>query len=286
MRDLGSFAQKAAPYATGLKLPDIAVILPQSRQLSVRNAEALTAQQAAIRALYYQNRVEAYAVGEYQIDTLGNPKLIILPSAYGLNDGALAAIEDRVRSGAVLLISGPFDLDEHMHPTNRSAAIGLDAVLGPLHSREKVLHSAAGDIPLEYTAMSTTTLDQAMLPNGSNWIEVPLGKGKILYSTLPLELNTDLASIAKVYAYAVKTADVSRTYTTPINNPGILVCPTKLADGTLYVLESETETAAVSFSDIRSGKTFSGNLEAGRAALLLVGKDGELVSSYGWNSAQ
>lgn len=108
MRDLGDFAKAAAPYATGLLLPEIAIILPQSLQLSVYNSQALAAQQMAVRVLYQHNRMEGYAVGEYQTDTLGNPKLILLPSVYGLSQKAWSDIEARVRAGAILLISGPF----------------------------------------------------------------------------------------------------------------------------------------------------------------------------------
>jgi hypothetical protein len=132
MRDLGSFAKAAAPQATGLRLPEIAILLPQSFQLSVYNAQALAAQQTAIHVLYQRNRLEAYAVGEYQTDTLGMPKLIIVRSAYGLTTKAWADIESRVRAGAVVLISGPFASDEHLHETDRARTIGLPAELTEL----------------------------------------------------------------------------------------------------------------------------------------------------------
>jgi hypothetical protein len=51
MRALGEFAKEAAPYAKGFQLPEIAIVLPQSLQMSVYNAEALAAQQAAVRAV-------------------------------------------------------------------------------------------------------------------------------------------------------------------------------------------------------------------------------------------
>jgi hypothetical protein len=41
-----------------------------------------------------KERAEAYAVGEYQIDRLGSPKLIILPSPYVLTAEAWDAIVD------------------------------------------------------------------------------------------------------------------------------------------------------------------------------------------------
>jgi hypothetical protein len=283
MRDLGGFARQAAPYATGLTLPDVALVLPQSLQLSTRNSQAVEAQQTAVRVLYQYSRVEVYAVGEYQMDTLGTPKLIVLPSAYGLSDQAWAAIEARVRAGAVLLISGPFSGDEHMHLTDRARKLGIDATPIPLQLRDEILHAPQGDLPLQYRGMATTLLDRNTLPGGRNFVELPLGKGKVLFSTLPLELNSDFASIAAVYADALETAGVARTYTTAVSNPGVLICPTRLPHATLYVLTSETETTTVSFTDTRSGKLFSGRLSAGRAALLLVGERGQLLTSYGWN---
>jgi hypothetical protein len=41
MRDMGGFAKRAAPHSTGLKLPEVAIVLPQTLQLSVFNSTAL-----------------------------------------------------------------------------------------------------------------------------------------------------------------------------------------------------------------------------------------------------
>ena len=141
MRDLGRFAEQAAPSATGLILPQVAIVLPQSLQLSVYNHEAIEAQQTAVRVLYNYDHAAAYAAGEYQIETLGTPRLIILPSAYGLTEAAWGAIEARVREGAVLLASGPFDGDAHLHPTRRAADAGIE-----LHNRTAGI--ARPDLPL------------------------------------------------------------------------------------------------------------------------------------------
>ncbi|MGH9567461.1 MAG: hypothetical protein ACRD4I_15875, partial [Candidatus Angelobacter sp.] len=226
----------------------------------------------------------AYAVGEYQIDTLGSAKLILLPSAYGLTDAAWNAIEKRVRDGAVLLVSGPFSDDPHLHPTNRAAGVGLNYEEVPLLLREQKFQWAGGTLALSYGGLKTTVLSRAALPDGKDWMEQPLGKGKILFSALPLELNDRLDSIAAVYAYALKAAGVEAVYTTTITDPGLLICPTVLPHATLYVLTSETNETSISFRDKKSGQHFSGQLEPGRAALLLVGEDGTLITSYGWNS--
>lgn len=285
MRDLGDFAKQGEPFGTGLQLPEVAIVLPQSLQMSVYNPEALTAQQRAVRVLYNYDRAAAYAVGEYQIGTLGNPKLIILPSAYGLTDKAWKALEAHVREGAVLLISGPFADDAHLHPTDRAAAVELGYRTVPLELRDQDFEWAGKALPLVYPGDATTILSRAVLPDHEDWKEVSLGKGRILFSALPLELNSRLDSVAAVYAYALKLAGVQPEYTTTVRNPGILICPTLLPKATLYVLTSETNTTRVSFTDARSRKTFSGTLLPGRAAIVLVGTDGKLLAGYHWDGA-
>ncbi len=283
MRDLGDFAKQAEPYATGLQLPQVAIVLPQSLQMSVYNSQALTAQQNAVRVLFNYDRAAAYAVGEYQIQTLGNPKLILLPSAYGLTHAAWQALEAHVRAGATLLISGPFNESPHLHPTERAASVGLGYKNVPLELRNQSFTFPGGTVPLVYAGDTTTILRRAALPDGQDWKEVQLGKGRILFSALPLELNTRLGSVAKVYAYALKAAGVKPEYTTTITDPGILICPTLLPQATLYVLTSETNQTHVEFRDARSGATFTGTLPPGRAALLLVGTNGKLLASYHWH---
>ena len=282
MQELGRFAHEAAPYATAWNAPQVAIILPQSLQLSAYNAEALSAQQTAVRVLHNYNHVAAYAVGEYQPDTLGDPKLILLPSAYALTDAAWKAIEDRVREGAVLLISGPFAGDPHQHATDRAETLGLPYRRIPLEQREQVVSMAGSTVALTYSGMKTTVLSEAELADGKAWAEKSLGKGKILFSALPLELNDRLDSVAAVYAYALKVAKVEPIYTTALQDPGILICPTLLPHATLYALTSETNQTQVSFRDAHSGKTFRGELQPGRAALLLIDENGTLITNYGW----
>ena len=282
MQRLGEFAQSAAPYATDFIKPDIAIILPQSLQLSVYNGLAIEAQQNAVRALYYYARGEAYAVGEYQIASLGSPKLIILPSSFVLTESAWQAIVDRVKSGAILLVTGPFGGDAHFHPTGRQDQVGLAYLDAPLTLRSNTFQWPGGEEQFTFTGNKTTILSRAQMSGDKDWVEQPLGKGKILFAALPIELNQNLKAVGDIYRYAMKAAAVSPTYTTTVTDAGMLICPTRLPGATLYVLTSESNQKAISFHDVRSGKDFSGQLENGRAALLLISDEGKLITSYNW----
>jgi hypothetical protein len=282
MRDLGQFARQAAPFADKLVEPEVAIVLPQSLQLSVNNSFGVEAQQTAVRALYNYAHSQAYAVGEYQSQLLGSPKLILLPSPIGVTEEAWQAIEQRVQAGAVLLVTGPFGGDAHFHATGRQDAAGLPYVDAPLSARETLFHFPGGDESLAFSGLKTTILNRAILPNGGEWAEKTLGQGKILFAAFPLELNDNIQAVADVYNYALKTANITPVYTTTLKDPGILICPTVFPTATLYVLSSESNRSEVSFTDQRSGKSFSGTLPSGRAALLLVGTDGKVLASYHW----
>jgi hypothetical protein len=285
LRDIGSFAEHAAPSATSLVQPQIAIVLPQSFQLSVYNAYALEAQQQSIRALYQYARLDAYAVGEYQTELLGHPKLIILPSPCTLDESAWRGILSRVEAGATLLVSGRFDEDAHFHATGRQSQIGLDYQPGPLLIRENIVKWPGGEARLTYSGEKTTYLDRALLPNADTWTEKPLGKGHILFAPLPLELNDNVQAIGDVYRYAAKTAGVVPDYSTNLHDPGILICPTRFPHATLYVLTSESDRTEVSFRDGLSGKAIAGWLLPGHAAMLLIGEGGEILASWNWDLA-
>ena len=182
----------------------------------------------------------------------------------------------------MLLISGPFGMDAHLHPTGRAAKVGLDYLTTPLEIRDQTFEWAGEPLQLSYGGLKTTKLSRAELPGNKDWAEVRLDKGRILFSALPLELNDRPEATAAVYAYAIKAAGIEPAYTTTIHDAGMLICPTELAEATLYVLASETNRRDVAFHDARSGKNFKGVLEPGRAALLLVGKDGKLITAYNW----
>jgi hypothetical protein len=281
LTELARFAEAARPHLSDAVDPDVALVLPQSLQLSVFNHYALEAQQKAVRALYHHARGSAYAVGEYQLDLVGDPKLILLPSPWALSEGAWKALEAKVRDGATLLLTGRFDLDEHFLPTGRHRRVGLDYEAALLDTREHRLEWPGGSDRVTFSGDKTTYLERAAPADGTSFVAQPLGAGEILFFPLPLELADDLEVLGAVYRWAMERTGVARVYETAVADPGILVCPTVLEGGTLYVLTSESATPRqVSFRDLASGAEVEAALPPGRAALVLVTRDGEVAARY------
>jgi hypothetical protein len=276
---LARFAKEAQPHLADARPSDVVLVLPQSLQLSVLGHYGLEAQQRCVRALYHEARASAEAVGEYQVELLGNPRLILLPSPWILSARAWDALLGRVQAGATLLVTGRFDGDEHFRPTGRQHAIGLDYERGLLATRENPVQWPGGAGRAVFSGDKTTYLEKAILPGGATFARRAVGRGQVLFSSLPLELNDDLRLLGEVYRWALAEAKVEPVYRTTLDDPGILICPTPLESGTLYVLTSESSVRRdVRFRDVASGRDLRVDLAPGRAALLLVTHDGEVVA--------
>jgi hypothetical protein len=244
-------------------------------------------QQKAVRALYHYARSTAFAVGEYQLSQMPDAKLIIVPAPWVLNQKAWGLLMGNVRAGATLLISGRVDADEHwvavpermqewLVPSGNVKYAPAD-----LTTREVDVEWPGGIAHLSYSEDKTTYAQRGVLGNGQTFDDISLGKGHIFYFAVPLELSDQLDEIGRTYKYAMKRAGVSSPYETSCEDPGILICPTQLPEATLYVLTSESsDTDTVEFRDKLSGKDLQVRLAAGRAALMLVGKDGRIIASY------
>jgi hypothetical protein len=282
LHGIAEFARKAQSYATGVRPPETAIVLPQSLQLSPFNTYALEAQQKAVRVLYQYVRSAAFAVGEYQISQMPAAKLIIVPSPWVLSQDAWDLLMERVRAGATLLISGRVDADDHWVPVpKRTNWWNVKYEPADLTTREVEVNFPGGTVHLSYSGDKTTYAQRGQLSNGKTFDEISLGKGEILYFTFPIELADQLDGIAKIYKYASEQAGVDPSYSTSCSDPGILICPTELYNGTLYVFTSESANSSpFEFHDNLSGKRFMVHLEPGRAGLMLVDKDGKVEASY------
>ncbi|MGO9096486.1 MAG: beta-galactosidase [Bryobacteraceae bacterium] len=281
LSNLARFARDAQPYATEVRLPEIALVLPQSLQLSVFNNWSIEAQQKSVRALYHVARGSAYAVGEYQLRLLGNPKLIVAPAPWIMRQESWEALLEKVRAGATLLISGRIDADEHFHPVEgRTRGWAEGYAPAPLTARETTVEWPGGSARLTYSGDKTTYGERGWLPGGA-FLEKQVGQGRILYFAYPLELADEVESIGRIYRYAIARAGVKEAYETSCQDTGILICPTRLPNATLYALTSEVSApSSCTFRDAASGAQVSFTLPPGRTALLVIDSQGKTVAQY------
>ncbi len=282
LRGISEFARSAQAYTTEAQLPEIALVLPQSLQLSVFGGSGISAQQNALRALYHYARGTAFAIGEYQLSQMPDAKLIIVPAPCVINRDAWNILITKVKAGSTLLISGRIDADEHWTPVpERMQDLIADYISAPLTTREIAVEWPEGISHLSYSGDKTTYAERGVLANKRTFLDIPLEKGRILYCAVPLEFSDQLNEMGRIYKFAMKRAGAAAAYETICEDPGILICPTQLPEATLYVLTSESsEDTPVTFKDKKSNTDFTVNIEPGRAALMLVGKDGKIKASY------
>ena len=279
---LATFARDAQAYTTEAKLPDIALVLPQSLQLSTFGGWGINAQQNAVRALYQNARATAFVIGEYQLSGMPDAKLIIVPSPWILRQEAWEQLMKKVNDGATLLISGRIDADEHWHTVlNRASDWSVRYSHASLTTREVLVKWPGDSARLSYAGDGTTYGERGVLNDGSTFLDVSLGAGHILYFAVPLEFTNQLDAMGRIYKFAIMRSGAGLAYETSCKDPGILICPTQLPDATLYVLTSESSsTEPITFRDMLSRKDILVNLAPGKAALLLISRDGHVVASY------
>jgi hypothetical protein len=285
---LRAFAAFSKPLSTHLRHPQlssVAIVTSQAAQFSVIQGLQLEAQQKAVRALAYNDRLAAYAIAENQIDKLGTPKLAILPSAQSLTEKAWQALLQYANQGGNLLITGPLDYDEHWHHAGRAAQLKVEAQTEPLTYRNARLQLNDRDLTLSFDTQKQTWLDALHFNDGSTLKEIPYGKGRIFWAAYPVELAEGTQPAADLYAYVAGRLGIAPMFELQTAvSPGVLIYPTVLEDAVMYVMISDAaEDAKIDLRDKLTGARLSLLLPAQHAAIAVIGKrEKAVVAKYGF----
>ena len=285
MRDFASFAKSLHSHLQNPHPPSVAIVTSQAAQFSVLADLQLEAQQKAVRALAYELRITPYVIAENQIAKLGTPQLVILPSAQSLNESTWQALLAYVKGGGNLLISGPVSRNEHWQFRDRPRGLGITAQIEPQSFRGAEIRLPGKTIPLSFDQQKQFSLEALRFTDGATWKEIPLGKGKIFWSSYSAELTEGFEPAASVYNYALATLKIKPAFELQSTIPsGVLISVTDLQDSVLYVLESENvDDAAIDLTDAVTGARLTLKLPAQHAALALIGKKEKAVSAkYGF----
>ncbi|GGA30930.1 hypothetical protein GCM10010917_14990 [Paenibacillus physcomitrellae] len=291
--DFGRFIAAARDLFTDRELEEIAVVFPYSNDFSNRKL-AFEATTRTIRILTYDLKLASRGASEYHLDDLAAnpPKLILLPSAHNLDSAALERLLDIVRdSGATLLVTGPLGLDAYWRPTDRADALLGERVLGNVR-REEMLGFGGKMLPVSYghrriAEVAKESLAAASADAASKRVDrvmdLPLGKGRLIWSPLPLELNGRNEPIAELYRYAAEVADVERDmeWLSAGDLPGVYGRKLTFANGGLFVFVSEFGwDADVKIKDAATGKIYSFTLESDRSVLFATDVEGRITAVY------
>jgi hypothetical protein len=304
LRGFAKFAEAASPYLKSPKLPAVAVVTSQAEQFSVMNELQLAAQRNAVRALGYDLHQPCYVIAENQIDKLGSPKLVILPSAQVLRESTWQALLDYVKKGGNLLVTGPVSRDEHWHLVDRLTPLGLKGHVEPLTSHYATVVSSSKpengpgkviELRLSFDQQKQQLLEYLNFDDASTFKAISLGKGKLFWAAYPLELAESQRDSLWFYQSIFEVVDVKPAFAVhgyqPSVNPGygydpksILFYPIDLQDSVLYILESEEDRDTdIALNDASTGAQLKVHLPAQRAALAVIDKHTkQIVAKYGF----
>ncbi|WP_066191466.1 beta-galactosidase [Gracilibacillus timonensis] len=281
--DFGSFIGQISDLFEDRGLEEILAIFPYSNDFSNRKF-AFDATTKLTRVLAYDMNIPFRAMSEYQLEALRlqTPRLIIVPSAHNFSRQARNQLIDYVKeSGAVLLWTGPIGLDEYwQHEHILQKELGEHRLANIL--REELLTINGIEYPVSFGDRRIGELYKEEVA-GTDLLEVKLGKGKLIWSPLPIELNQRADVLIAVYQKAVQAAGVTNEieWLQGGQYPGIYGRKLSFTHGNLYIFVSEYAVdTPIEIRDQASEKRYRFTLEKERSQLFATDKQGNVIASY------
>jgi len=277
VRPMVAFLKEARSHLIDRKPEDVCMVIPHSAMFP-----ATPATKMCVRLMSYRLGVPMRAVGEYALENLGKPRLILLPSPGMLSQGAWEALIRAVEAGSTMLVTGPIDWDERRQPIERLSKLGIEAATQPVAGEEEAIIFGS-EYRLVFGDDKIGHVEKAVLGGVGGTVRTEqIGAGKLVYSALPVELADNIEPAIALYQFALKQAVLQPPFSIEKPEPGVLIRPLFFKDAILYSLVSETDAdRELSFTDNATGKALKVNVPAQRAVMFLLGRDGKLLAQYG-----
>lgn len=287
--DFGRFIQESATYFEERKLEDIVVVFPYSNDFSNRKL-AVDATSKLTRVLSYEMKVPFRAVGEYQLSSLTkeSPKLIIVPSAHNFSEQAFTRLISHIEAnGGTLLMTGPIGIDEYWNPVSRlSDKIGETQLENVLREERMELNGILW--PVSFGGNRIAELNKEVVigeaQDASSQVkEYAIGKGRLIWCSVPIELNERSEPLIALYRHALASAGVVEelTWLQGGDLPGVYGRKLSFRDGALMIFVSEyAYDAEIKVTDPETETTYRFMLEKGRSVLFMINETGQIVSTY------
>ncbi|MEH7179337.1 beta-galactosidase [Neobacillus vireti] len=282
--DFGRFINKVGYLFENRKLEEIVVIFPYSNDFSNRRF-AFDATTKLTRVLAYELNQPFRALSEYDVSSLAEepPKVIMVPSPHNFRSETLKEILDFVKTCDVtLLFTGPMSLDEYWNESDRMKEIaGPTQLVNVL--REEMLVVDHKTLPFSFGDKRIAEVVKEISEAGILEVkEYDFGKGKIIWSPLPVELNERNESIYGLYQYSLNRAGVSKHLIWHEgDSPGVYGRKLDFENGNLFIFVSEFGVdTKVKITDPETDQTYEFLLESERSVLFAAAKTGEIIGTY------
>lgn len=282
--DFGSFIKEVNHLFEKRKLEEIVVIYPYSNDFSNRRL-AFDATTKLTRILAYELNQPFRALSEYDLASLAGepPKVIMVPSPHNFQSEALAELLEFVKTHDVMLIfTGPMSLDEYWNETERMKEIaGPTKLVNVLREEQLVVNNKA--LSFSFGDKRIAEVVKEITETGILEVkEYDYGKGRIIWSPLPVELNERNESIRELYQYSLNLAGVSEHLIWHEGDvPGVYGRKLEFENGSLFIFVSEFgANTNVKITDPETDQTYKFLLESERSVLFATAKTGEIIGTY------
>ncbi|MEX2088808.1 MAG: cellulase family glycosylhydrolase [Bacteroidota bacterium] len=277
-----------AGHMQGRRTEDVLMVIPHSQMFSTRNF-ATEATRRCVRAMYYHLRTPMLARSEYRLTSLKIvPRVVLVPSPRTLDDEAWGALLRSAEAGAVVVISGIIDADAFWLPRERTKQFGLDVSSKPV-AQEEFLSVAGREFRLSFRGEKIERVEKAVVEgNPQQAVHViRVGKGKLLWSPLPVEVAENIEASVELYKLAMSEAGIAPAFRLEHDDPSILIVPTVYDNAVLYTLVSERDgDTQVHLTHLETQTGIAVTVPAQRPVLLFVDrKDGSIISSLNMTKA-
>jgi len=281
--NFGKFMAVAGPLMEDRQLDKIAVVFPFSNDGSNRRCSLRSTTKAA-RALAYYNRFPFYALSEYHLDVLPDlrPDLVIVPSPYIFDDDAFENLLNYVSdSGCTVLWTGPLVYGKHYEFSSRG-----EEMFGKINQTSLSRIEFVNINGKEYVVPFDVETRAGIMLNSAGWSEkihvADCGKGKFIWSELPLELGENMEALAAAYETAAGIAGIGREIKLLSGDTAGVYCRVmRFRDNDLYILVSEmSKDRNILFEDLLRKHRFEIMLESNRVAMFMTDVSGTVIASY------
>jgi hypothetical protein len=283
MRAMANFAASAKGHMAEPQEAQIAIVMSQAMQFSPLSELAVQAQQASVRAMTVAHHGSLKVIAENQLEHLGHPKLVVVPSPQALTQAAWERLQQYAAKGGSLMVTGPFERDEQWLHVDRLQPLNITAYTIVLDSAFVQMEVQGRSVTLAYNAHAQGTLEALRFTDENTLHSSRIGKGWIHIINYPVELAQNINAAVALYRWAIQRANVAQEFEFKGNNAGVTVYANPFRDATLYLAFSETDQPReFDITDHRSGGNIHLHIGAQRAELVLLdAKSGKVLARYG-----